>query len=352
MTTDSTNTPVKTLLEQSYEHIKQGNLTKAKESLLQAGKLDEKNIQIWSNLGVVEKKLKNYPKAIEYYNKGLSINPQDTNLLSNIGSLLIQLKDFKQAVSFLTKALSINNKVASIWNNLGSCYFHFGQYEQAQVCYEKALGLEQKNPTTAFNLSWCLLRIGEFQRGFRLYENRFIKNEDKAVVKNIHSPRWQRQSLIDKPQAKLCLTAEQGFGDTLQFIRLIPRLLQTKLVTTEQLIIHVQPECQQLIAHSYPQCTIIDNTQPEPKESAFHIPLMSMPLICQLDPLNIPNINYLTSSQENQIHWKKYNYLTTKNPKPSVLYGKVAQPILLPRTAQLILTFSYPSSKNVQPPFT
>ena len=294
------------LLEKSYECIQKGDFKEAQKHLLQASELDEQNIKVWSNLGVIEKKLKNYEKAIEYYNKGLSINPQDTNLLSNIGSLLIQLKDFKQAVSFLKKALSINDKTASVWNNLGSCYFHFGQYEQAQVCYEKALQLEQNNPTTAFNLSWCLLRIGEFQRGFRLYENRFIKNEDKAIIKNIHSPRWQHQSLLDKPQAKLCLTAEQGFGDTLQFIRFIPRLLKTKLVTPEQIVVHIQPECQQLITHSYPQLTVIDNTQAEPQESAFHIPLMSLPLMCQLDALNIPNISYLTSSRENQTHWKKY----------------------------------------------
>lgn len=303
---DSSKACIQALLQESYAYSQKEDWLNAKKTLLNASQLDAQNDLIWSNLGVIAKKEKNYSEAIEYYNKALKINANNANLLSNIGSLLIQLKDFKQALKFLEKALSIDENLASIWNNIGSCYFYYGQYEHAQPNYEKALQLDPTNATTAFNLSWCLLRIGEFQRGFTLYEQRFHKNDQPARIRHIHSPRWHKQSLMDQPEAKLCITAEQGFGDTIQFIRLIPQLLKLELVKAEQLIVHIQPECQQLIQQSFPELTIINYQQQEPKECLYHLPLMSLPLVCQLNPLNIPNQIYLSVPKDKKAQWQKH----------------------------------------------
>jgi Tfp pilus assembly protein PilF len=308
----SRNPEVSAFLEKSHLALQKKDFLEAEKSLLNASKIEPENDQIWSNLGVAAKRRKDYKAAVKYYNKGLKINPQNAGLLSNIGSLLLQIKDFAQAVKFLQQALAIDDKSANAWNNLGSCHFHLGRYNEAQYCYEKSLLFDVNNYSTRFNLSWCLLRIGEFQRGFQLYEARFNKEENTAIVKNIHSPRWQRQSLIDNPKAKLCITAEQGFGDTLQFIRFIPQLLGTNLVTQEQLIIHVQPQCEKLISQSYPEITVINNQQPEPPESLFHIPLMSLPLLCHLNPLNIPNAPYLKSDKTLLKAWQENINLQAK----------------------------------------
>lgn len=300
----SSTDKVHELIGLSYQFIRAGELEKAQAHLLKASEIEPENIQIWSNLGVIAKKSQHYKSAVDYYNQGLKIDPENTNLLSNIGSLLLHIKDFSQAIHFTKKALSIDQNLPNAWNNLGSCYFHCGRYEQSQACYEKAYRLNPNNPTVAFNLSGCLLRLGEFQRGFALYEYRFTKDDEKAMVKNIHSPRWQQQSIIEQPKAKICLTCEQGFGDTIQFIRFIPRLLNMALFSKVQLIVHIQPECQSLIAQSYPDLKVIANTEPEPKTSLFHIPLMSLPLLCRLDPLNIPHTSYLQIAKEQTKKWQ------------------------------------------------
>ena len=67
------------------------------------------------------------------------------------------------------------------------------------------------------NLAQDLLLSGHFKEGWELYEKRFRPKQNEFFINLLGSP-WQGHKKEGWP-THLLLTAEQGFGDTLQFCR-------------------------------------------------------------------------------------------------------------------------------------
>lgn len=96
-------------------------------------------------------KLRNYDKAIEYFNLTISdIMDGDLISLSNIYICIaychIQLKDIPKAINILNKSLDylIDEEVYCI---LGELYFEIGNYKKSYINYKTALayGIEDQD---------------------------------------------------------------------------------------------------------------------------------------------------------------------------------------------------------------
>jgi hypothetical protein len=75
-------------------------------------------------------------------------------------------------------------------------------------------------PQLHWNLALALLLIGDYERGWHEYEWRLRTPELAAQLRAIPGPRWDGRD----PQGKTILvTAEQGLGDTIQFLRFATR---------------------------------------------------------------------------------------------------------------------------------
>jgi tetratricopeptide (TPR) repeat protein len=110
-------------------------------------------------LGVCEDNRKNLKKAIEYYNKAISIYKNEGHIeeesieiaksLSNIAGIYYVWEDFSKAASIYEKVLkvyqsyqSMNNvNIGMTCNNLGNVYSILGEFDKAERYYNKALGI-------------------------------------------------------------------------------------------------------------------------------------------------------------------------------------------------------------------
>ena len=63
------------LSEKAIEYIEMDSLHKAEELLLQALKLEPKNAMLFSNLGLVQRRMGEYDKALESYSFALNFAP-------------------------------------------------------------------------------------------------------------------------------------------------------------------------------------------------------------------------------------------------------------------------------------
>ena len=70
-----------------------------------------------------------------------------------------------------------------------------------------------------FGLSLALLAQGEYEEGWREYEWRGKDGAEAANSPQFPQPPWQGQDIVGKT---VLIYAEQGFGDTLQFVRYVP----------------------------------------------------------------------------------------------------------------------------------
>lgn len=72
-------------------YLESGRETEAIDAMIKAIELDPTNHQLYFVTGVAYGKIKNYDKAIEYYNKGIAIKPDYADAYNNIGAVYLEL---------------------------------------------------------------------------------------------------------------------------------------------------------------------------------------------------------------------------------------------------------------------
>ena len=111
------------------------------------------------------------------------------------------------------QALALQPRYAQAHNNLGNVLRSQGKLAEAQAHYEQAIALQPNYPEARLGIAACYLVNGDFQRGWPEYEWRL---QMLGLVPPRSFRRWMGEPLGGR---SLLLVAEQGLGDTFQFIR-------------------------------------------------------------------------------------------------------------------------------------
>ena len=101
-----------------------------------------------------------------------------------------------------------------------SCFGHLGHYAEAAASYRRALQLRPSYADARANLGLALLALGDYAQGWTEYEWR---TDLPRMARSFAQPRWQGEAFAGRT---LLVHAEQGLGDTLQFIRFAPLVKQ------------------------------------------------------------------------------------------------------------------------------
>ena len=101
-----------------------------------------------------EERLKNYQKAYEE-------NPKNLDVTINLANAYDELKDFDKAIEFYNKAIEIDKTCALAFNNRGYSYFNKKEYENALQDYDKAILLNPKLQIAKDNRTQLLEVIAE-----------------------------------------------------------------------------------------------------------------------------------------------------------------------------------------------
>lgn len=149
--------------------------------------------------------------AVEMYKLTLQLNPRHAKALVNLSATLLGLDRPHEAAEFAKRATEVNPDNPHAWNNLGSILSAIGVGEWAKECFERATQLLPGNASMHVNLGIELLRHDEYRKGWAEYNWRLADKKSTW-------PMWDFTPLNGRT---LLLQCEQGFGDTLQFIRYV-----------------------------------------------------------------------------------------------------------------------------------
>jgi tetratricopeptide (TPR) repeat protein len=281
--------------------------------------------EVWNAAGICFQETAQPASAIEFYLRALSLSPDFPDAHSNLASVLIHEGDTAAAIDHLHHALRINPAFAEAHSNLGIALRNRFEYAasiaslrealrlhpdhpdatsslgevlslvyapEAESVLRRALELRPSDPERHWNLALELLKRGNFAAGWREYESRWQRPNNKNPLRPFPQPLWLNEPSqtheADSALANstLLLYAEQGFGDTFHFLRYLPLVLSLRparilLEVPPALLRLTQTFITQLLTSAKPpisnEIQVIHSGQPLPHFDA-HTPLMSLPL--------------------------------------------------------------------------
>jgi len=251
---------------------------------------------LYFNLGCLYTDQHQDEKAKECYLKTLELEPNHRSAHNNVANILRTQHKPQEALEhfeFINKHYV--DHVNAI-NGAGACYAALGQHEKAINLFEKSVQLKPMDYHAHTNYGIELLTLGDFEKGWEEYAWRFQRPDLK---RNLEMPEWQGESLEGK---RLLIHAEQGAGDTIQFLRFLPHI---KTLGAEIVF-----EChKELYALCYEQTgidVVIAKGSKLP-QCDYHIPLLSLAQIFNTNLDNIPNqVPYLYIPETNTTQWKNF----------------------------------------------
>ena len=203
----------------------------------------------------------------------------------------------EEAVQCYRKALSINPGYLHALNNLGSASRALGEVDQAIECYRKVLSIDPEYADARWNLALVQLQLGQYREGWQGYEWRFAK-VDPIPRLELPRPLWDGSPLAGRT---ILLHAEQGFGDTFQFVRYAP-LLAAQGGTV--LLLCQAKSIAQVLTTVPGVSRVLVRGEPLP-EFDCHAPLMSLPHLCGTLLETIPaQIPYLAADPVLVQRWR------------------------------------------------
>ena len=158
--------------------VKQGKLDQGIELLQKSLAIIDYYPEDWTYLGVAYGQKGEFEKALDCYEKALSLDDTDAMIYYNKGlfhlSRFMQAKsrpDYPRALECFKKAIELDPGLAAAYNGLGVGYRVAGQTDAAITVWEKTLELNPDFDLPIYNLGVAYLEKGDKAQALKYFEN-------------------------------------------------------------------------------------------------------------------------------------------------------------------------------------
>jgi tetratricopeptide (TPR) repeat protein len=275
----------------------EGDYIRARERLERALAHEPGNADALHGLGETYQAEERFPEAIAAYQGALVADPGHIKALNMLGSVFHLVGKFDAAEECYRKALALKPDTLTVLNNLGAVYQSQGRFAESVTVLRRAIAVDPGYADGHWNLALSLLACGEYHEGWQEYEWRF-KKSNPVPEKNYSQPRWDGSPLDGRT---ILLHCEQGFGDTIQFIR------YASLAARQggRVVVECQaPALKRLVADVAGVSAVVAAAEPLPPFDC-HAPLLSLPLIFRTTFADIPaELPYLHADPGEVATWR------------------------------------------------
>ena len=267
-----------------------GDAARARALHEQVVTLDPRLYAGWINFANVLQKEGELARARQALETARDLHPNRPEAWVNLAGVLMAQDEEVLALQTLRRAIELEPGSADAWNNLGAMELDCARPQRAQAAYAEAVRVAPGQAAAQFGLALASLMQGDFERGWPLYEWRWLGASQSRPDQRprFACPQWQGEPVSGA--TSLVVYHEQGFGDTVQFLRFVPDLAQR----FGQVVLVVQPGLLALARYNLPadiEVLSSDQGQQVVRERRFdrHCPMGSLPLAYGLrDPARIP----------------------------------------------------------------
>jgi tetratricopeptide (TPR) repeat protein len=250
-----------------------------------------------NNLGNMLRELGRLDEAEAAYRDALALDPANVAVISNRALILWDLGRVEEAEAECRRALGIEETPGG-HNNLGLILYLSGRLNEALEQFRMAGRTAPQDADIAFNEAIALLHLGNFAEGWPKYELRWGRRRALERRHAFTQPQWRGEPVEGRT---ILIHSEQGFGDTLQFVRYAPLLARRGA----KIVLECQPALVRLLSGVEGITQVVARGGELP---AFDLqcPTMSLPLAFGTTTESIPAaIPYIHPPSESVAQWSK-----------------------------------------------
>jgi FKBP-type peptidyl-prolyl cis-trans isomerase 2 len=248
------------------------------------------------NLGVAFQGKGLVDQAILYYEIAIGLKQTFTEAHHNLGVAFNEKAQFDEALMCFQRVLQLKPDHAGAFYNLGNTLVAKGRFEEAMASYKKAIEINPGHADAQWSLGLINLRLGNFEEGWKGYEWRW-KLKDVMPKRDFSQPLWDGSDIRERT---ILIHAEQGFGDTIQFIRYATLVARRGA----KVLVECQKELVSLLGNTEGVSQVIAQGERIP-DFDVHCPLLSLPLIFKTKVDAIPaEIPYISADPDLVQKWR------------------------------------------------
>ena len=202
--------------------------------------------------------------------RGLRARPGDLPTMNQLGIVLAALGRMDEALALFRDVVATNPANHAAWANLGCALANEGSFEDALAYYHRAIRLKPDDAQIRLNHSICLLKAGRMTQGWTEHEWRLSLPGHTDLPRRLLLPTLSPDT--DLSGSTVLVTQEEGFGDTLMYLRYVPLLADRGA----RVVLWVPEALRRLAQRVEPRATVLSGDVPN-LEFTWHCPFISLP---------------------------------------------------------------------------
>ena len=221
--------------------------------------------------------------------------PDVISMLNGLAEALRGKQDFAAALACYHRALARDPRDAMTLQNLGSTLVALNRHAEALEQYRLARSVAPDSIELRLNEGVAMLALGRWPEGWERLEARLSMARDQFPQ---DVPQWRGET--DIAGRSILLQAEQGLGDTLQFVRYAPLVA----ARGARVVVRAQPVLGALLARLPIAGPVLTYFDPVPAIDV-QCPIMSLPLVFRTTPADVPaRVPYIAVPPEYALLWQ------------------------------------------------
>jgi Flp pilus assembly protein TadD len=223
------------------------------------------------------------------------VQPDLPEAHNRLGALLAE-SNVDTAIAEFNQAIALRPNFAEAQSNLGLALSQAGRFDEAEAAHHKAIDIDPHFAEARWNLGCLQLQRGDYESGWKNYEAR--RELKRSIVhRSFSQPMWDGSDLNGR---RILLHSEQGFGDTIQFVRYAPLVAERG----GKVLLSCQPTLQRLLTSVLGVEQVIGSSDPPPPFD-LQCPLGSLPFLFGTTMASIPaRVPYLSADQDSMNKWR------------------------------------------------
>jgi tetratricopeptide (TPR) repeat protein len=266
--------------------------------------LDPGLVVALNNVGTCLRRLARYEEGLACFEQAVVRDPDFLPARYNLGTELARAGRMEEAIAQFVRVIEAppgtvaHEKVSEVRDALANALVTLGRLDEALAVARTRTALDPDDPRGPWHESLILLAAGRLREAWPLYERRWeLPGFRTGADADAPPPRVPAEAAF--AGKRVHLIAEQGFGDTLQFMRYAALVRQSAQFVS----VSVRTGLVSLVRAASGVDQVVADMDPAPEHDVA-VSLMSLPLVFGTELATIPgDVPYLAAPRERIFVW-------------------------------------------------